>query len=188
MDSSTPLILEKQTLAPRLCRSIINLACEIGFEEGKIGDGDIAPDTRNNSVVFLTPQNFGDHEQLYEHLWRWVRKVNGEFFQFNLLDVESVQVSRYCASNREHYGWHVDQHLSHVGDHQRKLSCSMLLNDASEFDGGDIEFRGIQNRARALSGSGDMVFFPSFLEHRVNPVTRGVRYSLVAWFHGPRWV
>ena len=64
----------------------------------------------------------------------------------------------------------------------RKLSMSIILN--SNFEGGDFEMRDVNNRVPRLE-EGSIIVFPSFIEHRVVPVTKGVRYSLVAWFVGP---
>ena len=63
-----------------------------------------------------------------------------------------------------------------------KLSMSMLLN--SNFKGGDLEIFGADIHPNLLN-PGDSVFFPSFMHHRVTPVTEGTRYSLVVWFTGP---
>ena len=39
------------------------------------------------------------------------------------------------------------------------------------------------NKVKLIQGQA--VFFASFIKHRVAPVTRGVRKSLVMWFGGP---
>ena len=66
----------------------------------------------------------------------------------------------------------------------RKLSTTLLLNDPSEFDGGTLEFHHHKDKltvCEELDMQGSLVVFPSFVYHKVNPVTRGVRYSLVTW-------
>ena len=67
----------------------------------------------------------------------------------------------------------------------RKLSMSVILN--SDYEGGDFEIFGLENKIPRLE-EGSIIVFPSFKEHRVTPVTRGIRYSLVAWFVGPPYV
>ena len=59
---------------------------------------------------------------------------------------------------------------------------SVLLNDPSEFTGGDFEI--LEEGRKIPLNKGDAVFFASFLVHRVKPVTSGVRKSLVQWFTG----
>ena len=58
--------------------------------------------------------------------------------------------------------------------------------DTSEYEGGDFEFDEVKTTADFRS-KGTVLVFPSYLRHRVLPVTSGIRRSLVAWFVGPRW-
>ena len=65
---------------------------------------------------------------------------------------------------------------------------TILLND--EFEGGSFQFSEMSQAAVTietpkLEGSGSIIVFPSFKEHRIAPITKGTRYSLVAWFMGP---
>jgi PKHD-type hydroxylase len=64
----------------------------------------------------------------------------------------------------------------------RKISMTLLLNDPSEFKGGDLELMGPGKFAELKQGHA--IVFASFLNHRVAPVTEGVRQSLVVWFGG----
>ena len=70
----------------------------------------------------------------------------------------------------------------------RKISVSAILND--DYEGGELMFRfldGDSNLAEVAITPrlGDLVVFPSYLDHKVAPVTKGIRYSVVAWFGGP---
>jgi PKHD-type hydroxylase len=69
----------------------------------------------------------------------------------------------------------------------RKISISIPLNDASEYEGGVLELNQGSTIVRMNQKAGLPVIFPSWLTHRVSPVTRGRRYSLVAWVRGPNW-
>ena len=62
-----------------------------------------------------------------------------------------------------------------------------LIDLNFDFEGGDFEIRGKDDRVPKLE-EGSIIVFPSFLEHRVTPVTEGIRYSLVSWFVGPPYV
>ena len=74
----------------------------------------------------------------------------------------------------------------------RKISMSLQLTDGSEYEGGDLEFcsENIPSKDREFTSckdarnKGTFIFFPSFLFHRVKPVTKGIRKSLVVWFIG----
>jgi PKHD-type hydroxylase len=96
---------------------------------------------------------------------------------------ESTQIGRYKSIDKGHYDWHMDFFPPKDG-FQRKLSISILLSDPSEFEGGELQFKGIEDR-KILTKQGSIVVFPSFIEHRVTPVTKGVRYSAVTWATGP---
>ena len=69
----------------------------------------------------------------------------------------------------------------------RKLSVTVQLSDPSEYEGGGFEFLECPNPDESSRKKGTVLVFPSYLKHRVLPVTKGTRKSLVAWFEGPRW-
>jgi len=102
-------------------------------------------------------------------------------YRFDLVGLaEPLQFARYGVDG--HFEWHTDLGLR--GTSNRKLSLSVQLSDPAAYDGGDFEF--INMRARTdQRGIGTAVIFPSYLAHRVAPVTRGLRCSLVAWAYGP---
>jgi PKHD-type hydroxylase len=94
--------------------------------------------------------------------------------------LDAIQIAQYGVSDR--FDWHID--LGRGQSSLRKLSVSVQLSDPGEYDGGDLEFQGLSS-IQNLRGRGTAIMFPSFLSHRVTPVTRGTRYSLVAWASGP---
>ena len=54
-------------------------------------------------------------------------------------------------------------------------------------DGGDLELLYGTEPQKLAKARGTFIVFPSFMLHRVTPVTRGTRWSLVAWIAGARW-
>ena len=96
---------------------------------------------------------------------------------------EHTQIGRYKSADEGHYDWHMDSAPPKDGV-QRKLSISILLADPSDFEGGELQFKGMEDR-KILTKQGSIVVFPSFIEHKVAPVTKGVRYSAVTWASGP---
>jgi len=104
---------------------------------------------------------------------------------FKLSSIEPVQITRYAES--DYYDYHIDgdgvtpikaQGTIYHGK-TRKVSMSILLND--DFRGGEFEF---YPNIKLMPKTGDAIIFPSYILHRVAPVTRGTRYSLVAWMIG----
>jgi PKHD-type hydroxylase len=116
---------------------------------------------------------------------------------------EPIQFTIYNAPDG-HYGWHTDQfdpdHEDMKSDdiqgRQRKVSIVCNITDPSEYDGGDLEIidpmiapdEPEDRRIIKISKErGQLVVFPSFFWHRVKPITRGTRYSVVCWLRGPEW-
>lgn len=102
---------------------------------------------------------------------------------YGLTSQENTQIGRYKSTDEGHYDWHMDAGPPKDGV-QRKLSISILLSDPSDFEGGELQFKDIEDQ-KILTKQGSIVVFPSFIEHRVTPVTKGVRYSAVTWVQGP---
>jgi PKHD-type hydroxylase len=102
---------------------------------------------------------------------------------YNLSSQEETQLGRYKSVDEGYYDWHMDAGPPQNGV-QRKLSCVILLNDPSEFEGGILQFKGMEDR-NLLDKQGSIIVFPSFVEHKVTPVTKGVRYTAVTWASGP---
>ena len=100
-------------------------------------------------------------------------------WNYDIRRIEKVQMSQYGIDG--HYKWHMDSKPPENFE-QRKLSISILLND--EFEGGGLEIESNKDE-NVLKYQGDIVVFPSFLQHRVLPVTDGIRYSAVSWAYGP---
>ena len=111
---------------------------------------------------------------------------NGNW-NYEVSSAEDFQITRYLKG--EFYSEHVDGCIDHssIGDTPdnkflngkvRKLSMTINLND--DYEGGDLEINGETVQMK----KGTIVFFPSFLKHQAKPVTKGIRYSLVAWFLG----
>jgi PKHD-type hydroxylase len=97
---------------------------------------------------------------------------------------EAIQFAKY--GPEQHYNWHVDNFPLCGRDTDRKVTVVCLLNDPTEFAGGDFQIR-LYSEYTAPLGKGSMIAFPSILEHRVVPVLSGTRYSATMWLNGPRF-
>lgn len=73
--------------------------------------------------------------------------------------------------------------------YHRKLSCVIQLSDPATYEGGDLTFEHVAQypNAEEMRQQGTAIFFPSFVRHAALPVTSGKRYSIAAWFDGPKW-
>lgn len=121
---------------------------------------------------------------IYDRLAFVGRKLNAKFYDFDLYGfLEDMQFTIYEETDNSHYSWHVD--MSDSAPATRKFTLVLQLSDPSEYEGGDLQ---VMSRAEADTVDkvkGKIVGFPSYTLHRVTPVTKGTRYSLVVWICGP---
>jgi PKHD-type hydroxylase len=111
-------------------------------------------------------------------LFAW---ANVHLYQFELTGLdEDFQLLRYEVG--DFFTWHLD--CGPGLESTRKLSMSIQLSAPADYEGGRLEFA-VQARLPMSGLQGAAVIFPSYLTHRVSPLTRGARFSLVAWAHGP---
>jgi PKHD-type hydroxylase len=137
--------------------------------------------SRNSWIPYAQESAF-----IYDKLGYIARMLNGEFFEFDLYGFgEPIQYTMYEASHN-HYDWHMDRGLM-GGSAPRKLSLVLQLSDPHEYDGGDLELF-ISNQPTVLAKEKGKVYaFPSYIMHRVTPVTRGLRETVVVWLCGNKF-
>ncbi len=120
---------------------------------------------------------------LYSKLGRMVKEANDALWNFSLVGMsEAIQFGEYHAADKGHYDWHID--LGSQRFARRKISVVIQLSDPDDYDGGDLELQFAQAPQKIPRGKGFACLFPSYTIHRVTPVTRGVRRSLVIWVSG----
>ena len=114
-----------------------------------------------------------------------VSQANREAFGFDLTDfAESPQVARYRADREAHFDWHSDIGAGALAA-KRKLTIVVQLSDPTDYAGGTLNLRPDNSVKEAPRDRGTAILFPSFVLHRVTPVTIGSRWSLTLWAHGP---
>jgi PKHD-type hydroxylase len=151
--------------------------------EGKLASGNTNAQIRRSQVVMLG--NEQRYDWLYERILTAAQECNRLFFCVDIAGVEAnIQLGRYDSSDRGFYDWHTD----FAGIRPlRKLSISIQLSRAEDYEGGDLELLYGTQPQKLDRTRGAFIVFPSFMLHRVTPVTRGTRWSLVAWILGTRW-
>jgi PKHD-type hydroxylase len=116
---------------------------------------------------------------LYEKLWQIFTSVN-RWYSYGISGlVDEIQFTTYAAGDS--IDWHLDTGTGQTST--RKISISVQLSEQADYLGGDLQFCGCTDLQDARR-RGTIVVFPSFLAHRVSPVTSGTRFSLVSWAHG----
>jgi len=194
-------------LTPKFCNDVIayaNSKKEViartgGYGNKKLKKEDIKDikKKRNSDLVWL------NDTWIYKELHPYVHEANrmaGWNFDWDFS--ESCQFTKYKLN--QYYDWHCDSwdkaydRPKNLNEHKkiRKLSMTCQLTDGSEYTGGELEFD-FRNydphmrdeikhlrKAKEILPKGSIIVFPSFVWHRVKPVTSGTRYSLVVWHLG----
>lgn len=166
------------------CERAIRLAQLIPPADGRVQAGmeDVnKEDVRRSEIRFFNPGP--ETEFIFAPLWQALQQVNQGYRMEVTRFSDGAQIARYAAEYAGHYDWHMDLGMERFS--RRKISLSVQLSDGSSYDGGDLEFHLSRLDREEMRQRGTLIAFPSFLEHRVTPVSRGERYSLVAWVEGP---
>lgn len=153
-------------------------------------DGVVGADNRVDNVVRKCKTSwipFNEESKfIYDALGEVVIRVNANHFGFNLYGfIESFQYTTY-EDGSDHYDWHMDKGLSNLSP--RKLSAVLMLSEPDDYEGGVLELMTSSSVVETEKKFGRIFVFPSWLIHRVTPVTKGTRKSLVSWIAGPKFV
>jgi PKHD-type hydroxylase len=190
-------------IPPKICDDIIkyglskseSMALTGGYGNKKLTKNEIKDmkRKRNSDLVWLNDR------WIYKELQPYVHQANRDAgWNFKWDYSESMQFTKYKLN--QYYDWHCDgwnkpYHKPNTNEHGkiRKLSMTCQLTDGSEYEGGELEFD-FRNydphmreevkhlrQAKEILPKGSIIVFPSFVWHRVKPVTKGIRYSLVMW-------
>jgi len=165
------------------CKEFIDLAgdsfhkAEVGGNES-LNTGSINEETRKTNIFW------SDHKELFQLATKYGQIANKQAgWNLDVKAIESFQIGQYNLGG--HYTWHPDSSGMIVNEENlsRKISMVLWLNE--DFDGGEFQFHKCYINENTIKPSiGTMVFFPSWIVHRVKPVTKGVRYSAVSWLLG----
>lgn len=145
------------------------------------GAGENCLDHRRSFTSWITPN---EHTSwIYSRLTELVNDNNLKYFNFDLNKIEVLQFTYYNNQEDGCYKAHVDPLIWDI-PHNRKLSIVLQLSDPSEYEGGELRLYSSAEPTIIHKEKGYIVTFPSYTLHEVTPVTKGERYSLVAWVHG----
>lgn len=145
-----------------------------------IGQDDlVVSDYRISEVAWIIEDE--NSRWIYEKIAELCKIANKAMWNFDIWDFyDSLQYTTYYGDGG-HYDWHVDLG---PGISNRKISCVVQLSQPEDYIGGDLEINPGGNIVTVPRGLGLVCFFPSFLLHRVKPLTSGTRKSLVTWLAG----
>jgi PKHD-type hydroxylase len=148
----------------------------IGNEE------EVETSVRKSKIKWL-PNNT-DFAWLYDKIALMATEAN-QIWGFDLHSIiDDIQFTEY-ETGGGHYDWHIDigpKTISH-----RKISIVIQLSDPEDYEGGDLELMPGNYSFAVPKKKGAVVLFPSFILHRVTPVTSGLRRSAVLWVGGSHY-
>jgi PKHD-type hydroxylase len=168
---------------PEQCQLIINAGRSEPVQDGQVGGGNagvIDTKTRTSHISWIP---FNKMPEMYSTLENVMLRTNNNHFGFEGMKItEQAQYTEYPAGG--FYDWHMDSDVVGMNEPPvRKISMTCLLSHESEFEGGGLEL--MSDGKIAKPKQGQAIFFASFIRHRVIPITKGIRKSLVVWFGGP---
>ena len=180
----------------KICEEIILQGLNQNNYKGMIGGTEEIPKNKNSRKKLNKIRNsnvswlnyFWIYKELRPFVWASNQAAN---WRYDYDEVESFQFTIYNSKEKQHYDWHTDSGpRKNENGKIRKLSMTVALVDGSEYEGGDFEVNLNEPNKEAIHVikparlKGSVTIFPSFVWHRVTPVTSGTRYSLVNWHQG----
>jgi len=167
----------KNAVDDKFIQSIIDVGKNQKLEEARIG----GESNTSNNITSTKISWIMDKTILLTLKDKMLEINKSKNWNYDVTDMFPFQYSVY--HENDHYDWHVDTGSAYLKQKERKISFSLILND--NYKGGELEFKNSDENISLDLNKGDMVTFPSFLEHRVKPVLNGTRISLVGWMLGP---
>ena len=167
---------------PEQCKMIIEAGRSEPAQQGQVGGGSggtVDTKTRTSHISWIPFKKMLD---MYKDIEKLMQKTNRNHFGFDGMTLtEPAQYTEYPEGG--FYDWHIDSDINCAHEPPvRKISMTCLLSPENEFEGGDLEVMSEGKVAKLKQGQ--IVFFASFVRHRVKPVIKGNRKSLVMWFGG----
>jgi PKHD-type hydroxylase len=179
--------------SPEELEKVYKDVATLPFRKGSVGDivGDqmetVDTTIRSSSIKWIPKTE--KWSWLYTKLFNMAIEANNALWHFDLFTaIDSIQYTEYHAEEGGHYTWHQDIGPGPMS--KRKVSITVQLSDSDEYEGGNLElFKGgdPEQADKAPRGKGVVFIFPSYMMHRVTPITKGTRRSFVLWVGGTHY-
>ena len=186
-NNPSSIVLESEFLNNEGVDRFLELIKNIPYEQASIFTGEDHDNHRDSKIKWIPHEDpFLD---LYYMCADFINNLNSFHWKFDITNSkENFQYTEYNSNVKGHYDWHVD-----IGPGQtccRKLSMVVQLSDPKEYEGGDLlVFDPVVSKEnfpykKVPKKKGSVILLPSFMPHKVTPVTGGTRKSLVWWVGG----
>lgn len=176
-----------EALTAEECDAIVKRGLKYDPADATVGFADRSRQDQKYRTSVVRWLNASADRDIVDRVMNFVSASNRTNFGFDIVAPYEIQFTEYHGTQGGKYDWHQDVWLESPRPYARKLSVVVQLSNPDEYEGGSFEFFGVQNPGENFCKRGSILVFPSFLEHRVLPVTKGLRRSLVSWVEGPNW-
>ena len=154
-------------------QQVIDYGDALSLSDGKVKDDKIDYNIRDSRIAWIHPNT--------ETHWLFSRAIL--VFKSSLPFFSTLQSMQYTIydSKGSHYDWHRDVGN---GDEIMKARVNVgivQLSSPSEYKGGVLQLKHQDQVIDVMKTKGMVTTFPIQLEHRVTPVTSGVRKTLIMW-------
>jgi PKHD-type hydroxylase len=160
----------------------IQCITKLAKEAARIKGGGLVNSVRRTNIDWL---EYSDKDSwIFKKLSNVVEKINAQFYHFDITCIrEPMQLTNYNSEDLGTYDWHVDRGPGPT----RKLSLVLQLSNPEDYVGGELHLLCNPESTLINKKRGLIVVFPSYVLHKVTPVTSGTRQTLVTWFSGPNF-
>ena len=153
-------------------------------------DGNVNEEIRKSNIRWIKKTQ--ETSWFFDKINLTAEAINNNWYNMNLNGYDSMQWTEYEGTEEGMYEAHMDIHLNRDNSQHggtRKLSMSLLMNEPGvDFEGGEFEYLDGATWIKMDAKKGRIVAFPSWIIHRVRPVTKGIRRSIVVWLVGPKFI
>jgi PKHD-type hydroxylase len=168
--------------------NLVRLGDGLALEKAELSVGGAGYENLRATKVAWLPRE-PRTEALYRSMEEAVLEINARFFRFDLSGLARLQYAVYGGPEGGHFDWHKDygRDPSDPQREPRKVTLSLQLSEASDYEGCDLQVRGGNQIDTAPKGRGTLIAFPANVLHQVTPIRSGIRRSLVIWAVGPEF-
>ena len=179
MDHTEAIVELKNVICPTVVEKLIPLIDKKSKDKLQIKAGldETVRNVNGYHLSFNTPTDLFYWNYIKKEIERLYALYKAKFPKMASDKINQIDLLKYTPGGK------YETHTDHFTNTPRHLSVIINLND--DYEGGDLTFTD-QNEKEIKTlklGKGSMVFFPSnfMYPHRIQPITKGTRYSIVAW-------
>ena len=176
---------------------IENYCNKLEKNNGVVADGK-ENTVRKSKVSFLEKLSHPELNWVFDKFNYFISNLNDAYYNFNLNGYHAFQYTEYDSDYSGTYNYHIDMFLNGFDEKMaetlmysetRKLSVVLFLSEPTSYEGGEFSIKlGETQEMFIEQKKGKLICFPSFLLHKVHPLTKGTRKSIVIWVEGPKFI